>query len=303
MSFSSKIKNELCRMDNLKKCCYYAELLAAFRANIDYEKLEKKNSEIRLITENASFARRTFLNIKHVYNILPEIIIRRNPRLKKNLLYIIIINSEDILGSLDLLKYSENIKKMCCKKSYLRGLFLATGSISDPEKTYHLEFNCKEYKLAEEIVESLNKFKLSSKIITRKGNYVVYLKDGEKIAVFLNLTGAHKSLMEYENIRIIKDVKNNVNRIVNCETANIGKTADAAVRQINSINYIKENIGFENLPENLRLIAELRLKFTEYNLKELGELLNPVLGKSGVNHRLNKLDKIAENYKNLKGEF
>lgn len=157
--------------------------------------------------------------------------------------------------------------------------------------------------LATEVSDLMDSFKLHSKVTKRKGNYVVYLKEGENIVDFLNIIGAHSALLELENIRILKEMRNNVNRIVNCETANLQKTVDASVRQVENINYIKEHLGFDKLPENLREIAKMRLAYSDATLKELGEMLNPPLGKSGVNHRLRKLDKIAESLRNMKGEL
>jgi DNA-binding protein WhiA len=192
-------------------------------------------------------------------------------------------------------------RKVCCKKSYLRGAFLAGGSISDPEKTYHLEIICHSAALARKINGLLVDFGLNGKIIKRKNNYVVYLKEGENIVDFLNIIGAHNALLKLENIRILKDMRNNVNRLVNCETANLGKTINASVRQVENIKYIRDNLGFSSLPKNLREIAELRLQYTDANLKELGEMLSPALGKSGVNHRLRRLDKIADDLRHSKG--
>lgn len=167
---------------------------------------------------------------------------------------------------------------------------------------YHLEIINHKKKSAVETSEIINGFGLHAKIIRRKGTYVTYLKEGENIVDFLNIIGAHKALMELENVRILKEMRNNVNRIVNCETANLDKTVNASLRQVDNIKFIQKFIGFDNLPKNLKDIAELRVLYCDLNLTELGEKLNPPLGKSGVNHRLRKLDEIAENVRNLKGE-
>ena len=194
------------------------------------------------------------------------------------------------------------LKKVCCKKAYLRGAFLAGGSISDPEKTYHLEISNHSIEMANEIVRLMGTFDLNAKIIRRKGYFIAYLKEGENIVDFLNVIGAHSALMELENVRILKEMRNNVNRIVNCETANLGKTVNASVRQAENIRYIRDSIGFNNLPENLQEVAEVRLTSSDASLKELGEMLHPPIGKSGVNHRLRKLDEIAEHERRLRGE-
>jgi len=205
------------------------------------------------------------------------------------------IKKEDITGNFDKI-----ISKTCCQKAFLRGAFLAAGSISDPEKTYHLEICAKNQMLAEKVMDVLKRFGLNAKFIKRKNDYVVYLKEGENIVDFLNIVGAHSALLQLENIRILKEMRNNINRIVNCETANLEKTVNASMRQLENIEYLKNTVGLENLPSNLEEIARVRLENPDANLKELGEMLNPPLGKSGVNHRLRKLDEIAENERILR---
>lgn len=321
MSFSSIVKNELCRIDVNKDCCLLSELAAVVRISGSVRVSDGNILHIRIGTENAPFARKLFSLIKNLYHVYPQVTIRKSKKLKKHVLYILDITSlsdlDSIMGKMGMgfnthenremtgyASYADNIShKECCRKAYVRGAFLAAGSISDPEKTYHLEITIHNQILAEELSCVINGFGLKSKIVTRKGNYVVYIKEGEDIVDFLNIVGAHAALMELENIRILKEMRNNVNRAVNCETANLQKTVNASIRQVENIKYIKEKIGFDHLPENLREIAEVRLEYSEANLKELGEMLSPPLGKSGVNHRLRKLDEIAEDLRNLKGEL
>ncbi len=299
MSFSSTVKNELCRLEKLDKCCLVAELAAALRISGTIKYLNEDEANVRIVTENAAFARRTFSLIKDVFDICPEVTARKSKRLKKHVSYTLIITpamgSKTILDSTNIV-FKKLVKENCCKRSYLRGAFLASGSISDPEKTYHLEITDKHRKSANELSILANSFGLNTKVIKRKGTYVIYMKEGENIVDFLNIIGAHASLMNLENVRILKEMRNNVNRLVNCETANLDKTVNASVRQIENIKYIENFIGFDNLPDNLREIAELRLKNKDLNLKELGELMSPPLGKSGVNHRLRKLDEFTEKY-------
>ncbi len=314
LSFSSAVKNELCRIDTEHNGSLF-ELAAAARISGLIKVVNTNEINLRLITENAAFARRVFSQIKDLYGINAEISIRRSRKLKKNIVYILVLTSskglmkvlEDInirvSEKVEYVPYAEGMKKKECRKAYLRGAFLASGSMSDPEKTYHLEIICHNMILATEVNELMDSFNLNSKVTKRKGNYVVYLKEGENIVDFLNIIGAHSALLELENIRILKEMRNNVNRIVNCETANLQKTVDASVRQVENINYIRDNLGFDKLPENLREIARIRLNYSDASLKELGEMLNPPLGKSGVNHRLRKLDKIAESLRNMKGEL
>lgn len=322
LSFSSTVKNELCRIEINGKCCLLSELAAVVRiSGVTNPYGTGNEGYLRIITENAAFARKIYSTVKKIYNILPEVIIRKNRKLKKHVSYILVVASSsdtkkifsDLIGRMEeksfigeqsLSLYPKKIlHKSCCKKSFLRGAFLAGGSISDPEKTYHLEITAHNIKLAKEINELINSFSLNAKVIKRKGSYVVYLKEGENIVDFLNIIGAHSALLELENIRILKEMRNNVNRVVNCETANLDKTINASIRQIENIKYIKEHIGFGHLPESLSEIAEMRLEYSDANLKELGEMLDPPLGKSGVNHRLRKLDKIAEKLRNLKEDF
>lgn len=185
------------------------------------------------------------------------------------------------------------IQQSCCRRAFIRGAFLSSGSISDPEKFYHFEIVCATEEKAEQLKNIIATFGLEAKIVKRKRYYVVYIKEGNQIVDILNVMEAPVTLMELENIRILKDMRNSVNRQVNCETANINKTVSAAVKQIEDIEYIKDTIGLDNLPDNLREIARERLERPEATLKELGEALDPPVGKSGVNHRLRKLCDLA----------
>jgi len=317
LSFSSSVKNELCRTDANARCCMHSELAAAVRIAGLVKTVSSSEVYLKISTENAAFARRVFLLLKVLYGVNAEISVRRSKKLKKHVMYILVLTSsiglKKILSDANIeyvsasevryLPYETDAKKRCCKKAYLKGAFLAAGSMSDPEKTYHLEIISHQNALAKEVNDLITFFNLNAKVIKRKGYYVAYLKEGENIVDFLNIIGAHGALLELENVRILKEMRNNVNRIVNCETANLQKTVDASIRQVDNIKYIRDNLGFDNLPENLRQIAELRLEYSDASLKELGEMLSPSLGKSGVNHRLRKLDEIAENTRLMKGEL
>ncbi len=313
MSFSMKTKNELSRVIPEDRCCQLAELSSLIRmsGSIQLAGLEKIN--IRVTTENAAIARKIFTLLKTCFGIHTELMVHKNRLLKKNNHYVIIINSEqgtkDILEAVGILRIEEGqfyidysvpeqlIKKKCCKRAYLRGAFLGAGSVSDPEKTYHLEFVTSSEEHSADLRDLINKFDLGAKIVQRKNNYVVYLKEGDQIVDLLNIIGAHSALLSLESIRIVKQVRNNVNRIVNCETANLNKIVNASIRQIQNIEFIQQNYGFKILPNSLREIAELRLDYKEASLKELGQMLDPPVGKSGVNHRLRKIEQIAEKLK------
>jgi len=318
LSFSASVKNELCRTEASERCCMLSELAAVMRISGNIEFAGENAVNIKITTENAAFARRVFSLVKVLLNIYPEVSIKRAKKLKKHVTYTIVVGlprADQLMEAVGIGSKGEkgghpadespvnsecpvNIKKLlkkkCCRKAYLRGAFLASGSITNPEKTYHVEITTHNLNIALDLVKLMSAYGLNAKVVKRKGSFVTYLKEGENIVDFLNIIGAHSALLELENVRILKEMRNNVNRIVNCETANLEKTVNASVRQIENIKFIRDEIGFDNLPKGLKEIAELRLKYTDASLKELGEMLAPPLGKSGVNHRLRKLDIIAE---------
>ena len=191
-------------------------------------------------------------------------------------------------------KIARRSKEKDYKRELLRKLFIEKGSLSDPERFYHMEFVCNSEEEADELIALIAEFGIEARPAVRNKHIIVYIKDSEAIFDMLNILGAHKSLMEFENVRILKEMREDVQRKVNCETANINKTVSAAVGQIDDIIYIRDRIGFNSLPENLRAVAKLRLEKPDATLKELGELLSPPVSKSGVNHRLNKLSGIAD---------
>ena len=318
MSFSSRAKNELCHIMDQRSCCSLAELAALIQICGTIHLGGRKRVSLRVTTENAAIARRIYLLLKGQYNVQTEVMVRKNQRLRKNNNYYLVLSNDQqvmkILQDTGIIKGKNEgrlwinrtidpklIKKRCCKRAYIRGAFLGGGSVSDPEKIYHLEIVTHNDSYANSLCSLINQFGLSAKTIERKNNFVVYLKEGEHIVNLLNIIGAHTALLDLENIRIYKDMRNNINRIVNCETANLSKTINAAVRQIENIKYIEEHHGLSKLSPSLREVAELRLNNPDASLKELGEMLNPPIGKSGVNHRLRKLDKMAEDIKNKRG--
>jgi len=305
MSFSATTKDELARLEINNQCCELAELAALVRMDGTLQISANQQYSLNVVTENASVARRTYNLAKKQLQVPVHIVVRRKLRLKKNNSYLVKIFPQGIgeLQKLGLVRpdgeiqagIDQNlIKKRCDRIAYLRGAFLAGGSISNPEGNYHLEIITGDAILASDLSKLFNKFHLNAKISMRKKFHVVYLKESDHIFTFLALIGAHQAVLEFENIRILKEMRNQVNRIVNCETANLNKTVDAAVRQLENIRLIERTIGLEALPENLQEIARLRLEYPDSSLKELGEHLHPKVGKSGVNHRLRKIDEIAE---------
>jgi DNA-binding protein WhiA len=264
----------------------------------------------KIITENAPTARFLFKLLKNKFDMHSKILVKKSNSLKKNNVYEIIItegeNVRTLLKEVGILKEEEDVFSLdysipqnmvrtdLLKRAYIRGAFLGGGSISNPEKTYHLEFVTHNEIYAGDLSHLVNEYGLNSKIIQRKNSFIVYIKEGEQIADLLSIIGAYSALLKLENIRIMKEMRNNVNRLVNCETANLSKTVNASVRQTESIKLIQKKIGLNRLPKNLREIAELRLNYPGESLKELGEMLEPKVGKSGVNHRLRRIEKIAE---------
>ena len=288
MSFSSEIKEELSGQIPTARHCQLAEIAAilSFCSRVNEE--ENGLSGLRMHTENLAVARKYFTLLKKTFNIRLDVSARQNKSLKGGHSFEV-VSYGDISAAKHVL--SQNL---CCKRAYIRGAFLASGSVSDPEKGYHFEIVCTSLPQAKQIQSAMNSFEADAKIVTRKKNQVVYVKEGTHIVDLLNVMGAHEALMNLENVRIVKEMRNSVNRQVNCETANISKTVNAAVRQIEDIVYIRDHMGLESLPDHLREMALLRLKYPDVPLKELGSYLNPPVGKSGVNHRLRKLSKIAE---------
>lgn len=310
MSFSLTSKNELSRIPVEDQCCALAELGGLIRMCGTIKILGKERVNLKFTTENAAIARRIFTIIKYLYKTEVEVLVRKNRQLKKNNNYLVQISSSRIskkalvdVGFIDENKKNifhtnykvkeDLIKKRCCKRAYIRGSFLGGGSISNPEKTYHLEMVTNNEEHAEDLRDITNSFGLNSKIVLRKDNYVVYLKEGEQIVDFLNIIGAHQALLKLEDIRVLKDVRNNINRIVNCETANLSKIINASMRQVQHIEIIQRHMGLNELPDNLRAIAQLRLDNRDASLKEIGMMLDPPMGKSGVNHRFKKIEELA----------
>ena len=260
--------------------------------------------------------RKVFTLIEKTFNIKTDISIRRNVRKCSASYSVIVKHHEDALRILQATKMIDDdyrkmvevqpanplvVRQTCCRRAFIRGAFLAAGSISDPEKSYHLEIVCASEKTALKIQELICGFSMDAKIVRRKKSYIVYLKEGEQIVDILNIMEAHVALMELENVRILKEMRNSVNRKVNCETANINKTVSAAVKQVEDITYLRDTIGFEKLSEGLEEVALARLSYPDATLKELGELLSPPVGKSGVNHRLRKLSELAEKVRQEQG--
>lgn len=306
MSFASRTKKELTQIE-ADECCVRAEVAAFIRMNGVLSFSNKKLS-LDAQTENAAIARRLYSNLKRLYPYKIELLVRKKMQLKKNNVYICRIRDgakpllKDLLILTGTFEFKNEIspaliEKDCCKRAYLRGAFLAGGSVNNPEtSSYHLEIFSIYKEHSEALVDLMNTYHLNAKSIERKSGYIAYLKEAEKISDFLGVVGAHVGLMKFEDVRIIRDMRNSVNRLVNCETANLNKTIGAAQRQVNNIEFIQKTIGLDQLPERLQEVARLRLEHQDITLKELGELVTgSKVSKSGVNHRLRKIEEIADN--------
>ncbi len=276
MSFAGEVKEELFRHCGSSRHCQLAELAAliSFSGRSIDELAEKRPDTDD--TDDDPAARKCFTLLEKTFNIVKHMDEEQDRMLKQAL-------SSDVL-----------LQKSCCRRAYLRGAFLAAGSVSDPNKSYHFEIACRDEKQAATLMEISGSFDIPLKEIVRKNHPVVYLKEGALIVEALNVMEAHVALMDFENSRILKDMRNSLNRRVNCETANIGKTVTAAVKQAEDIRAVMGMPEYKSLPYGIRQIADLRLKYPDASLKELGEMCDPPLGKSGVNHRLRKLSMLAD---------
>lgn len=292
MSFSGNIKSELFRVTASSRHCMLAEMAAIYefcgkRSQVD-------DGKIVISSENELAVRKFFTLLKKTFNMYKDYPPDETVVQKKGANLRLEIDDPDEAKKVrSAVKVTTDTLRSCCRRAYIRGAFLAAGSVSDPEKSYHLEIVCQEMRQALFLEQLLESFEIEAKTILRKKNYVLYVKDGTRIVETLNVMGAHVALMDFENMRILKEMRNSVNRKVNCETANIGKTVNAAQRQIEDIKRLMAGDDYKQLPPALKEMAELRVSHPEATLKELGELCTPPLGKSGVNHRLRKLSQIA----------
>lgn len=304
MSFASTAKDELTRKTDAKLCCYRAELAAIIHINGSVE-ISKQHMALNIHTQNAGIARRLYTSLRDRFGIAARIYARRNSRLSKLNAYLVAIHEaeavEKLLEVLFLGEFSltgrhdipaKLVRKPCCRRAYLRGAFMASGSINDPEShSYHLELVTGWEEHAQALIYLMAGFGLKAKMIERKGAWVVYLKDSDQIADFLTLIGAHKAVLDFENARVLKETRNNVNRLVNCETANLNKTVEASLQQVEAIRLLGQKIGFDRLSPSLRMAAEVRVAYPDSSLQELAEILG--ISKSAMNHRLRKLRELA----------
>jgi len=307
MSFSMEVKEELFGVNVQARHCRIAELSALITecGKIDVDK--SGHLHIKLQTESGYVAGKCNTLLRKLCEIPFEVSVRTAKGKQSVALYSIdIAGDTNVRKVLELLKIKVSGKEgmlradgmvyvhTCCKRAFLRGTFLASGSVSNPQKSYHFEISEPEQGRADSLAELIRSFDVDAKTIVRKHYHVVYVKEGAQVAELLNIMEAHVALMEFENVRIVKDVRNSVNRQVNCETANLSKTVNAARKQYEDIVLIRDRVGLQSLSEQLESVAQLRLEYPEASLIELGEMLSPKLGKSGVNHRLKRISEYAE---------
>lgn len=304
MSFAADVKKELTELEVHREHAK-AELAALIRMNGSLS-LMNQQVILNVQTENAAIARRIYSLLKDHYYVRSELLVRKKMKLKKNNVYIVRLkqDTKNILADLDIMdgmmfnthvsdEIMGNAQKM---RSYLRGAFMASGSVNNPETSrYHLEIFSIYEEHNEDICKMLNYYDLNARTLERRNGYISYLKGAEHIADFLTLIGATNSMLKFEDVRIVRDMRNSVNRLVNCETANLNKTIDAASKQIENIQFIEATVGLDSLPDKLQEIAELRLENPEVSLKELGEMIpSGAISKSGINHRIRKINEFAE---------
>ncbi len=306
MSFSSRAKEDLGRLRLTRDCCARAALAGWIHTagSLSFG----RGVKLRLVTETNAVARWGVQLAKRLYGVETEITVRERKRLGKNRSFGITLQGgriEALLAETDVIAKTPDgvailetvgdaiVERDCCARSFLRGAFIGGGSVSDPQKGYHLEFVVRSAALNDTMLRLLNGYDLNAKSVLRKGSHVVYLKEGDRITEFLTLIGAHGAILDLESVRTMKDFRNDLNRKVNCETANLQKTATAAARQIENIRYLIASDAFPSIDAQLQQAAMLRLDHPDVTLAELGEMTTPPVGKSGINHRLRKLDALA----------
>ena len=305
MSFSGDIKEELLFVMGNSRHCQMAELAAYFQFCSRMSMTENDTNTHKIQTENKIVARKCFTLLKKTFKIYVDVTVRQGGTQLGNMTYFLRLeehpSKDKVIDALKMTEWEKGactstllLKSGCCKRAFLRGAYLVAGSISDPYKSYHMELVCQNPQQAGQLQKLLLDFGMESKIMQRKKHYVVYMKDGENIANFLNVIEAHRAFMEFENARIYKEVRNKVNRQMNCDSANINKIVSTANRQVEDITFIREVYGLEKLPDALREMAYVRLENPDAPLGELGKYLDPPVGKSGVNHRLRKLGEFAK---------
>jgi hypothetical protein len=306
MSFTAEVKEELARVEGPKPCCARAELSALIRVEGTLHYTGSGRMRLEIATETAPVARKVIKLLRSVFDLKTELTVRRSVLHKSNNYLITVVSQPaltDALAELGILDKDRSpvytvprwlVKRNCCAIAYLRGVFLGGGFVADPHGDFHFELTAESEAIAHDLVTLMNRFGIGARVTSRRGSYAVYLKGAEPIVTFLALVGAHRALLRTEDVRILKEMRNDVNRLVNAETANLMKTANAAAEQVAVVRELDRARGLDSLPPALREIAYLRLEHPEVSLRELGELADPPLSKSAVYHRIRRLEELAQ---------
>ncbi len=305
MSFTAEVKDELSRVEPKRPCCMKAELAALVRIEGTLHITGNERFRLEIATETAPVARKVIKLLHGLYDLKTDLTVRRSVLHKTNNYLITVptqLNLPQSLSELGILDDSLGltqgilprvVKRDCCAISYLRGAFLGGGFVADPHGDFHFELTAESEQVAEDLAALMRRFEVPAKVTRRRGLYTVYLKGAEPIVTFLALVGAHSALLRTEDVRVVKSMRNDVNRLVNAETANLERSADAAIAQVEAIALLDARVGLDNLPPALRELARLRVENPEVSLRELGELADPPLSKSAVYHRVRRIEELA----------
>ncbi|HNV35304.1 MAG TPA: DNA-binding protein WhiA [Bacillota bacterium] len=305
MQLYDRMKDELVRVSDQEECCRKSEMSAIAKVNGTIYLSSGNRIRLMIKDSSAAVARRTMTLLADLGCREVELVVRMRQRIHRSNSYIIRINSDtkakELLTKLGIYEDGnlvnevpqEVLKRRCCSRAYLRGVFLGSGYLGKPAYGHHLEISVENRQFAESLVGLMRRFDMNPKVIERRTYYVVYLKEGDDIVQFLNVTGAHSSLLEFENTRVVKSIRNDVNRIVNAEQANLEKTVEASVSQMEDIKLISDRVGLMALSPPLAEAAMLRLNNPDASLAELGKMVDPPIGKSGMNHRMRRLARLA----------
>jgi len=317
MGFSTDVKSEMLRETTKEECCAKAELCAFFMMAGSVSLKGFKSYALTVSSENAAVVRYGFTQLRQFLGLAPELRTAKTTQLGEHVKYQMTLEGEDAVKAMEWLDMRDSesflgirrepsqaiLEKDCCRRAYIRGAFLSNGWVNMPEKAYHLEFAVQDERHAEILVEILRDFEIHAKAVLRKTQWVVYVKDYEQLSSALGLLGAFNAYMSLENVKILKQLHNNVNRQMNCDDSNTDKTVRAASAQLTDIEYIQEHGGLDQMPKPLQQVAEARINYPDANLAELGALLDPPIGKSGVNNRLRRLSAFAQQLRENRGEI
>jgi DNA-binding protein WhiA len=303
MSFTEDVKNELARVNREDAGSRTAELLALLRMSGSVITGNQGRWGLSFSTSHSAVARHVLVSLKKDFGLTPSVMVRQGRKLRKKNVYTLTVlpflGGDDFLKKMDIWSIGEihdyeKLDTLEKKKAYLAGAFLGGGSVSRPQSDYHLEMVTRSSLFAEEIRRVMYDFDLHPRLTDRKKDYIVYIKDGDEVGEFLQITGATQCYMNFENVRVVKDMRNRVNRQVNCETANLQKSVDAALKQLHQVNSLLQYVSLDSLPPKLREAAMLRINHPQMSMGELAGLCG--ISKSGLAHRFHKISELLNEY-------